>query len=208
MHTQSSAARSLGLTFALVSLFMSASAHARICLGEVDFYKRFGLINPTLEGTDAIKFRAKHKNPDRAEVNLTLQRERSTEEVSGTITSLVIGDDGIDRGTGPRAGSSTGLGAGGIGNLVKAQVLVRLENNPNYFGLVLDQSALCAQSNVAMFNALLNAYESNRSVTLRVVKIKLFGFPVDQTDLESITEDVVHPGGLIYTVIPSNTVRE
>lgn len=150
---------------------------AERCLSNEEILQHFGL-SVTQAGSGALTGRV--RTSGQTHILTIPKHEISSQEVSGKIVKLrVAGLDGAE-GTphktiwiafpeevpnvkGPEFGTHT-----------RAQVFVVLEEQPGIFGLVLsDNGKKCVESNRAMFESLLHAFQNGWHVKLGLIKARL-----------------------------------
>lgn len=202
------------MRFAMLGLclFSAGVAEARLCLTDIGVFEKLGMNAAPVPG---------------GQLRITLPRESGvgvgafnaryqifTEELTGRINGLTITDHAGEKGTPHRVvehwlGDNRRAYTPLLGTRTRAQVFVELRLDgqraplSRFLGLVMLNSPECIESNRAMFVALSDAYEHDRTVTLSLVKARLLGALVGYSGdggNEEIRQDITLDGSLIYGV--------
>ncbi len=179
--------RQIALGATLVALLLLAGSPAKadhVCLSNEEVFQKFGVGATRINSS---RFQARVVTP-RKTFTFNTRYRISSEQVSGRILKLRVTDPAGAEGT-PHTATQFPI-PGGVpqfGTLTRAQVFVELEGHAGIFGLVMLDKSACIESNRAMFETLLRAYENDWPVRLGLIKGTMLDVPVDTNEAEAET---------------------
>lgn len=182
-------------------------AQADLCMADFEIFNKLGVSAARFDDT---RLRVRVPIDGNTMTHSFVTRYKISRELSsGKITRLRVTGPAGEEGTAHTA-EITRLQAGNtvffpkFGTLTIAQVFVELEGHPDsVFGLVALNKSECIQSNRAMFETLLRAYENEWPVQLHLLKGSLSNVLVAITESEgqSFHEERELGGRLITSVV-------
>jgi hypothetical protein len=156
----------------------------RLCLTNEEVFQKFGVGATRI---NRVKLRASVPTAQKTFTFDTRYRF-SSELASGRIMKLEVTDPGGTKGSAHTANSlPLPVGSPQFGTRTHAQVFVELEGSTGVYGLVMLDKPACIESNRAMFETLLRAYENDWPVRLGLLKGTLRDVPVDTDESNAET---------------------
>lgn len=194
-------------SFLLIVFFLTAApAQAGLCLNNSQILTKLGL-NSVSAGSSTVTFSLPVREESGSHQFRNIQYEIYHQKIEGRITRFVATDDTGHTGR-PHEAIRWRLSTGSVmtfprfGTLTRAQVFIQLEGEDPHYGLVMLNFSNCIESNRAMFETLLHAFDTNQLVSLGLVKARLRNVVVDveESEGEIIRSDIELQGGLIQSV--------